>query len=408
MGLGRWCPKCKSSWSVKRWPRLRKCRKCGAVLGDAWRIEVKSHGKRAVRLFWGALGEAREFEARIKQALRLGEPLPGEEEGPSPSLKNFAEEKYFPLIRDNLAESSYKAELSFWRTHILPELGSKRLDEISPLDVERLKKVLKSKKTPRGEPLSPCSIDKALVYLKKALNAAKKLDLLPPGWENPVGKVRRPKYNNRRTRVLSPEEWAILEPVLRKMGSEIYGASLFGLFLGLRRSEILALRWEDVDLRQGVIRLPKEKDLEESRVLPLPEPIRAFLESLPQGNPGERIFKSHHDTITKGFAKAVRKVGLNEGTTDRRNRISFHTLRHTYITCLALEGTPLTQLSKLSRHKSMEMVRRYEHSLAEQLRDKVEAVARRFQVISGGKLEKPREETGIKDTGEINGETISG
>ena len=379
MGLARWCPKCKTSYSVKKWPRIRKCKRCGALLGDVWRVEVKRYGRRVVRLFWGSITEARDFEVRVKQALRLGKPLPGEEMK-IPTLGEFFEKQYVPLLKENLTPASYKAELSFWRNHILPELGRKRLDEISPFDVEKLKKALKEKKTPQGKALSPSSISKALVYLQKALNTAKKLGLLPPGWENPVGKTSKPKFSNRKTRTLSPEEWARLQPILKEMGDEVYGATLFALFLGLRRSEILSLRWEDVDWRRGVIRIPREKDLTESRFLPLPEPLVTFLKSLPPGEPGERIFKIHPDTLTHKFAEAVKRARLNEGITDKRNMLTFHSLRHTYVTYLAMEGTPLPQLSKLSRHKTPQMVQRYEHTLAEQLRDRVEKVARRFEV----------------------------
>ena len=189
MALGRWCERCNVSWSVKKHPKLRKCPRCKEPFREVWRIDVFYRGRRVVRLFHGALGEARAFEAEIKKRLRFGEPLPGEELGPSPTLKDFVEREYLPWLREN-RPASYPSEASFWHRHLIPLLGSKPLDQIAPLDGERAKKAV------RDKGLGPRAEEKAVCFLKKALNCAYRWGRLPKDWRNPMTEVSRPKFDN--------------------------------------------------------------------------------------------------------------------------------------------------------------------------------------------------------------------
>jgi len=65
--------------------------------------------------------------------------------------------------------------------------------------------------------------------------------------------------------------------------------------------------------------------------------------------------------ISSNFFKIVNCMGLNDGVTDRRQRISFHTCRHSFASWLAIQGTPLYTISKMLGHKSMAMTERYAH-----------------------------------------------
>ncbi len=369
MALGRWCEKCDTSWSVRKHPKLRKCPKCGEPFRDVWRIEVCFRRRRVARLFHGALGEAREFEQRIKKSLRLGEPLPGEEVK-SPLLKYFVEKEYLPWLKEN-RPASYRSEASFWRLHLLPLLGSKPLDQISPLDGERAKKAV------RDKGLSPRMEEKAVQFLKKCLNQAYRWKKLPVDWRNPMQEVKAPKFDNRRKRAITPEEWRKLAPILQRRNSEVYGVGLFSILLGLRRGEILAIRWEDIDLERKLVRLPHEKD-PEGRVLPLPTPLLKYLHTLPQGEPGKKLFKVHKDTVTRVFREAVKEAGLNEGVSDPRNRLVFHSLRHGFTTALVEMGVSTAKTSRLTRHKDLKMLKRYEHLNPEALRPELEKLSNLF------------------------------
>ena len=355
------------------------------MLGATWRVEVRYRRKRAIRLFYGALGEARQFEIEIKKRLRLGENLPGEEPGPSPRLEDFVEREYLPWLKEN-RPASYPSEASFWRRHLLPLLGSKLLDQIAPLDGERAKKAV------RDKGLDPRAEEKAIQFLKKALNLAYRWGRLPRDWRNPMREVSVPKFDNRRKRAITPEEWRKLAPILKRKKPTVYGVALFSLLLGLRRSEVLALKWEDVDLKKKMVRLPHEKD-PMGRVLPLPSLLIEYLRGVPQGNPGEKIFRVHKDTVTHVFAEAVKEAGLNEGVSDPRNRLVFHSLRHGFTTILVEMGVSTAKASRLTRHRDLKMFKRYEHLTPEALRQEVEAVAKLFELSEGSETNLNEKET---------------
>jgi len=370
--IGRWCNKCKASWSVKKYPRLRKCPKCGSPLGDVYRVEAYYKRKRVSRIVYGTLADARRYEIEIKRRLQFNEPLPDEEVSSKIPLKDFMEKRYLPWLKEE-RPNSYRAEASFWKNHILPLLGSRPIGELNPLDAERLKKAIKDKG------LSPRMVEKGLQLLRKALNKAKKWKVLPESYENPVKFVDFPKFDNKKRRVIKPEEIKLILETLKEKNIWVYGACLLALYTGLRRKEILSLRWQDIDFKRGVILLPWEKD-PEARVIPVIEEVLEFLKTLPRGRPQDPVFLVHPDTVTHTFQEVVEELGLNQGIKDRRYRLTFHSLRHSFCTALAMKKIPLEIALRLSRHKTTTMFKRYEHLAGELLKEEAEKIKEVYPV----------------------------
>lgn len=95
------------------------------------------------------------------------------------------------------------------------------------------------------------------------------------------------------------------------------------------------------------------------------EAVREILRRRVLADPNGHIFTDSHGKkikeVTNSFDKVVDEIGFNEGVEDRRNRIVFHTLRHTFASWLAIQGTPLYTISKLMGHKTILMTQRYSH-----------------------------------------------
>lgn len=90
--------------------------------------------------------------------------------------------------------------------------------------------------------------------------------------------------------------------------------------------------------------------------------------------------------VSKAFFDAVKRLGLNDGVTDRRQRVTFHTLRHTFGSWLALEGVPLRTIQDLMGHKTIAMTVRYSHLTPDHridALDKIGAKMERFCKTSG-------------------------
>ncbi len=193
------CPFCKTDQSVKN----KCCRSCGKPLpkqGKTYKVRVEHNGH-VVTKTCPTLELAKELEVKIKIYDRR------KEEKAKIPFAAFFEKKYLPDAKNNKSEKSYKRELQLYR-YIKAVIGNKLLKDISPFDLERLKKQMREAK------LSERSIGYGLAVVRQAFNKARLWGYFEG--ENPVSKVKKPKKDNRRQRFLSPEEAkALLEECRR-------------------------------------------------------------------------------------------------------------------------------------------------------------------------------------------------
>ncbi len=180
------------------------------------------------------------------------------------------------------------------------------------------------------------------------------------------GGVPRPKVDNRRTRSLTREEAVDLLQELAKRFKSLHDMALFPLYTGSRAGEVFSLQWSDVGLFQGTAML---KDTKSGRNLAvfLTDEVRAMLvhrrPSDVQAN--SLVFLGRDDAkilrISKSFERAVDELKFNEGVTDRRQRVTFHTLRHTFASWLAMDGINPFDLKELLGHSDLKLTERYSH-----------------------------------------------
>lgn len=79
--------------------------------------------------------------------------------------------------------------------------------------------------------------------------------------------------------------------------------------------------------------------------------------------------------ISASFKRIVEEIGLNEGISDPRQKVVFHTLRHTFASWLVQKGTPLYTVAELMGHKSLTMTSRYAHLAPENMRNAVNKIS---------------------------------
>jgi integrase len=125
----------------------------------------------------------------------------------------------------------------------------------------------------------------------------------------------------------------------------------------LRKSEILGLKWEDVDFRSDNIHLLDSKS-GKGRTVPMNEEVRSLMNGLTRSRfIGEYVFCKQdgkpYSNIKKTYHRARRKAGLDD--------VRFHDLRHTTGSWLAQQGTDLLTISEVLGHATMAMTRRYAH-----------------------------------------------
>jgi integrase len=212
---------------------------------------------------------------------------------------------------------------------------------------------------------SPAYVEKVVRVFSAIWNQAKTWGLVRG--DNPASQVKIPKYDNRRDRFLSQEEAVKLLAALRERDRDSHDFALLSLFSGLRAGECLSLTWADINLEAGGI-FVKDTKSKRNRHAFITEEIRAMLESRSRGfNPSDKVFPStsrgrgYYINLWHKFDQTVKALGLNQGVSDRRQKVVFHTLRHTFASWLVQVGTPLYTVSQLMGHSDLKMTTRYAH-----------------------------------------------
>ncbi len=178
------------------------------------------------------------------------------------------------------------------------------------------------------------------------------------------------KHDNARIRFITKTEADLLFKEIRKKSEHLYRQALFSLHCGLRASEVLNLRWQNIDMENGILNLTKTKN-NNARSVFISDKVKEILEITDKNHPSGLIFPSKKGTVSKKISVTFKKVAdnlFNIGISDRRQRVVFHTLRHTYASWLVMEGVPLYTVQKLLGHKSIKTTMRYAHLSPEYLK----------------------------------------
>lgn len=273
-----------------------------------------------------------------------------------PTFESFADQ-FLALARAKNKPSEVESKEMILRVHLKPAFGRKRLDAIGYANIQDYA-AMKVKGPGNPEGLSPKSVNNHLTVLRRLLAVARKRGLIEVVPEIEWLKAPKPEFD-----FLDFEE----AERLAKVADGEWAAMIFvGLRTGLRQGELLALRWEDVDLTKGLLMVrrsvcrgfittPKSG---KGREVPLGDEVLAVLKKHRHLR-GELVFCAMDGSMfVKGECKhplwrACKRAGLR--------RIGWHVLRHTFASHLVMRGVPLKVVQELLGHATVEMTMRYAH-----------------------------------------------
>ena len=194
------------------------------------------------------------------------------------------------------------------------------------------------------------SVGSELSLIKRVLDTAvKKWGYGIP--YNPIKDIEFPKGSNARTRRLASDEKERLLTAA-SLQRNIYIASIieFAIETGMRRSEILKLRWCDVDLENGFASLYDTKNGEDRRV-PLTKRCIEVLQTVPQTD--EQVFPISVTCLRLAWNRARNKAGITD--------LRFHDLRHEAVSRFFEMGMSVPEVALISGHKDVRQLFRYTH-----------------------------------------------
>ena len=285
------------------------------------------------------------------------EKLPGEDYTFEDLMKKYMKE--YSAV--NKAASSHKRDKSIV-TQLVGVFGDHYLTEITPAMISDFK--VKR----RTDGVSPRTINYELTTMSHAFNIA----ICDWGLvsENPVKMVRKEKVSNNIERWLTLDEEKKLLIASPKWLQDII---IFAINTGMRQSEILDLKWPQVDMDRRTLTIFEQKNGEVD-TLPLNEMVMRLLQQKRDAYVKDDVYifpntlnqRKENRVLLTSFYKAMDRAGITN--------FRFHDLRHTFATRLVQNGVDLYSVQKLGRWKNVTMVQRYAHHYPESLRSAIEMI----------------------------------
>jgi integrase len=294
---------------------------------------------------------------------------------------DFMTSIYLPQCELDKKPNTYRTEKMFYHVHMAGSLADLPLNKVAPFHLEKIKKAMADKKK------SDRTIEYILQMIRQAFNKAKKLGFYHG--EPPTLGVKWPKLDNMKMRYLSIAEAETLLAALAAKSQSLHDMALLSLNCGLRFGEIAALTWSCVNFDAGTLAILNAKT--GSRTAYLTDRASAMLKARERGRPDELIFPKRSgkdgakDQASRVFTATVNELKLNDGIIDRKQKITFHSLRHSYATYLYESTHDLYLTQRSLGHATGTMTARYAKMSEPRLREGAAALEKAF--TANGKKE---------------------
>ena len=356
--------------------RKQRRRNSDGLLKDFWIVDVKFRHKDGTveRIRKVPRRQTRAAAEKLERSILsdLEGPRGGDQTGQeavsSPTLATFVQEFLTNYVEANNKPSEAHTKRVIFALHLLPELGTKKVDMISARDIDSYK----AKKLASG--LAAKTVNNHLAVLRKALRVAFEWNL-----STKVVSIRPLKVKLPDVRFLSFDQAAELvaatEPRWRAM-------VVVALNTGLRQGELLALGWSHVDLEngrlvvrdndwKGIVGSPKSGRMRE---VPLNEMALAALAEHPRI--GKLVFCRQDGT--RLTYQQCRRPLMRACVKGAVPLVQWHGLRHTFASHLVMRGVQLKAVQELLGHSTQAMTERYAHLTPDVRRDAVSVLNPNF------------------------------
>ena len=329
--------------------------------GKRWFVDVYLRDGKRYRKIVGTKKQADEAERRKINEIAEGKWALRDKD------MTFSEllPEYFEYSKASKAKSTYSNDKYRIEAHLLPYFGDTSLKEIAPqmLDKYKAKRV--------REEASNNTVNHELVCLSHIMKMAIRWRHIE---HNPVSSVEKMRVPKRPPRFLSLEEIDRLLEASRE--SHIYPILMTALHTGLRKSELLNLRWSDIDFDQCTITVQPKEDWNtknyKSRTISLTPVLYETLKEhwKQRSRPGiksDYVFTYQGERIKRGIRDSLRTAVAKAGL----QNVTLHILRHTFASQLAIAGVPLRYVQELMGHQSFQTTLQYAHLSEEHVKKQV-------------------------------------
>ena len=274
-------------------------------------------------------------------------------------LADFANNIFLKWAKEN-KRSAYHDEYTL--PHLLPYFKGQALQDITAEHIEAFKRQRSNEITRRNKKRSPNTVDRELALISKIFSLAVDYKYLD---DSPCRRVKFFHVKPTEKKVITKEDEEKLLAVIDD-NDRLRFIVQFGLQTGMRRGELMKLKWADIDFEKELICIPAQiTKANKARVLPLMPEVQKILSSIREKDSSrEEIFTGWKATlggISGRFKKACEEAGLAG--------YSFHCMRHTFSTRLKDAGIHPYVVRDWLGHQSIEMTNHYTHATPSLMRE---------------------------------------
>lgn len=326
--------------------------------GRVWWCCYKNLDERVVRESTGTIDhdEAIDFIMKRRAEVKAGiEPEPKKITNYTfnelvDEYKKWAERQkcYYSKIHliNQLSEDFGQKPLKNFSTKLIDQYQSKRLQE-GKREVKIDDKLILL-------PNKPATVNRLQATLSHMFTKAYEWEMISEDVLKRIRKVKLLPENNRRLRYLSKEE---CQTLINNCDSHIQHIVLTALNTGMRKGEILSLKWSQIDLNHGFILLDITKN-GERREIPINDTLKNIFQGITRRLDVPWVFYNpktgnRYKEMKRSFHTALRKAKIED--------FHFHDLRHCFASHLVMAGIDLTTVKELLGHKTLTMTLRYAH-----------------------------------------------
>lgn len=266
---------------------------------------------------------------------------------------------YYPLAEQNKKSATVVTERTLFDKWLRKDYGGKKLIDLTNLDFARIsKKIIKAGRSPR----TVHYVVSILLQIWSTAFDNKLVDVQPPRRKT----LNLPDIDNERTRAFTVPEAKQFLAELHKRSQQWHNICLLSLLTGLRASEVFKLQRSDIDLDRGLIFLRTPKKAKSQHLQISSAASKHLVDMIEQASPNNALLVCTTNTqqikwVSNTVQRTIDDLGLNDGM-EKKDRLTFHSLRHTAATWALEQGEDIYHVSKMLRHTTVRMTeQRYSH-----------------------------------------------
>jgi len=319
---------------------------------NSWRARVRLPGFGTKSRTFDTKDQAEVWAERIERELRGGhDTIPNI--GAEPTLDEALERYEREITPDKKGCVQERRRIAAWRRRDIAKLKLSRLTSQHFV-------AFRKERIDAGTKRATVRLDLALI---SHLYTIARKEWGMPYLTNPIADVRQPKADKWRDRRLSAEERQRFEQAIDTCYNGLIPINIrVALETAARKSELLKLTWDDVDLGRRVMILRDTKNGDDRRV-PLSQTAVSLFEQLPRDESG-RVFPTTSDAITAAWRRILIRA--------RIKNFRYHDLRHEATTRLFERGLQLMEVQRITGHKTLSQLLRYTQMNVDRIVDRLD------------------------------------